>query len=47
MGQLLKVLLIKCVASIQNEGCSHLVVVTGTEIDHDMLVPAREAEDIL
>ena len=27
-------------ASVRDEGCSHLVVVSGTKINHDMFIPA-------
>ena len=38
MGQLLEVLSMRRAASIRGEGCLHLVVVSGTKINHDMLV---------
>jgi len=39
MGQLLKGSWMRSVTSIRGGGCSHLVVVSGTEINHDMFVP--------
>ena len=39
MGQLLKVLWMRIMASVRGEGCSHLIVVSGTKINHDMFIP--------